>query len=48
MLYDFGSRSGAFKKGIQFEADDDFKYTKENGFSFSLNIVIYNTKRMII
>ncbi len=36
MFYDFGERSGAFKKGIQFEAEDDFKYTKANGYSFRL------------
>ena len=39
MLYDFGSRTKAFNSvpRLQFEADDDFKYTKAKGYSFFLN-----------
>ena len=37
MKFDFGDKTKAFKKGLQFEADDNFIYTKANGYSFCLN-----------
>ena len=37
MLYDFGKRTNAFKNHIQFEVDDNFIYTKENGYTFCLH-----------
>lgn len=36
-LYNFGSRSAAFKAGIQFMADNDFFYTEANGYKFYLS-----------
>lgn len=37
MYLDFGNKTNAFKVGIQFQVDDNFKYTKAAGFSFSLD-----------